>query len=190
MCIRDSLGSVGNALGEHTRDITTLLDQQGKVNKEIQQGLMRTGMVRFGAIIPRLRRVVRQAAQDLGKRAELLVGGEEAEVDRTVLENMVAPLEHMLRNSLAHGIELPEQRRATGKPDIGTITLSLRREGAELVLELGDDGAGLNFNAIRVKGEEKGLLLPGQPATQEAVSYTHLPGHDGAGSGAGAGFPD
>ena len=169
MEIAEDLGSVGNALGEHTRDITTLLDQQGKVNKEIQQGLMRTGMVRFGAIIPRLRRVVRQAAQDLGKRAELLVGGEEAEVDRTVLENMVAPLEHMLRNSLAHGIELPEQRRAAGKPDIGTITLSLRREGAELVLELGDDGAGLNFNAIRVKGEEKGLLLPGQPATQEEL---------------------
>jgi len=169
MEIAEDLGSVGNTLGEHTRDITALLDQQGKVNKEIQQGLMRTGMVRFGAIIPRLRRVVRQASQDLGKRAELLVAGEEAEVDRTVLENMVAPLEHMLRNSLAHGVELPEQRRAVGKSDIGTITLSLRREGAELVLELGDDGAGLNFNAIRVKGEEKGLLLPGQPATQDEL---------------------
>jgi chemosensory pili system protein ChpA (sensor histidine kinase/response regulator) len=149
--------------------ITTLLDQQGKVNKEIQQGLMRTGMVRFGSIIPRLRRVVRQAAQDLGKRAELLVDGEEAEVDRTVLESMVAPLEHMLRNSLAHGIELPDQRRAAGKPDIGTITLSLRREGAELVLELNDDGAGINFSAIHAKGEEKGLLLPGQPATEDEL---------------------
>ncbi|MFZ4791489.1 MAG: Hpt domain-containing protein [Candidatus Competibacteraceae bacterium] len=169
MEIAEDLGSVGNALGEHTRDITTLLDQQGKVNKEIQQGLMRTGMVRFGSIIPRLRRVVRQASQDMGKRAELLVDGEAAEVDRTVLENMVAPLEHMLRNSLAHGIELPEQRRATGKPDIGTITLSLRREGAELVLELNDDGAGIDFAAIRVKGEEKGLLLPGQPATKDEL---------------------
>jgi chemosensory pili system protein ChpA (sensor histidine kinase/response regulator) len=105
----------------------------------------------------------------LGKRAELLVGGEESEVDRTVLENMVAPLEHMLRNSLAHGIETPEQRRVVGKSDIGTITLSLRREGAELVLELGDDGNGLNFDAIRAKGEEKGLLLPGQPATPEEL---------------------
>jgi chemosensory pili system protein ChpA (sensor histidine kinase/response regulator) len=169
MEIADDLGNVGNTLGEHAREITTLLDQQGKVNKEIQQGLMRTGMVRFGSIIPRLRRVVRQSSQDLGKRAELLVGGEESEVDRTVLENMVAPLEHMLRNSLAHGIETPEQRRSVGKPEIGTITLSLRREGAELVLELGDDGNGLNFNAIRAKGEEKGLLLPGQPATPEEL---------------------
>ncbi|MDG4553522.1 MAG: Hpt domain-containing protein [Candidatus Competibacter sp.] len=169
MEIADDLGNVGNALGEHTRDVGSLLDQQGKVNKEIQQGLMRTGMVRFGSIVPRLRRVVRQAAQELGKRAELLVGGEEAEVDRTVLENMIAPLEHMLRNSLAHGIEAPEQRRAVEKSEIGTITLSLHREGAELVLELSDDGAGLNIEAIRAKGEEKGFLLPGQPASQEEL---------------------
>ena len=169
MEIADDLGNVGNTLGEHAREITTLLDQQGKVNKEIQQGLMRTGMVRFGSIIPRLRRVVRQAAQELGKRAELLVGGEESEVDRTVLENMVAPLEHMLRNSLAHGVETPERRRAAGKSEIGSINLSLRREGAELVLELNDDGSGLNFDAIRAKGTEKGLLLPGQPATQEEL---------------------
>ena len=169
MEIADDLGNVGNTLGEHAREITTLLDQQGKVNKEIQQGLMRTGMVRFGSVIPRLRRVVRQASQDLGKRAELLIGGEEAEVDRTVLESMLAPLEHMLRNSLAHGIEAPEQRRMAGKPEIGTVTLSLRREGAELVLELSDDGAGLNFAAIRAKGEEKGLLLPEQPATPEEL---------------------
>jgi len=169
MEIADDLGNVGNTLGEQTREVSSLLDQQAKVNKEIQQGLMRTGMVRFGSIVPRLRRVVRQAAQELGKRAELLVGGEEAEADRTVLENMVAPLEHMLRNSLAHGIEAPEQRRTVGKPEIGTITLSLHREGAELVLELSDDGAGLNFDAIRAKGEEKGFLPPGQPASQEEL---------------------
>ncbi len=183
MEIADDLGNVGNTLSEHSREVSTLLDLQGKVNKEIQQGLMHTGMVRFGSIIPRLRRVVRQAAQELGKRADLLVGGEESEVDRTVLENMVAPLEHMLRNSLAHGIETPEQRRAVGKSEIGTIMLSLRREGAELVLELGDDGSGLNFDAIRVKGEEKGLLLPDQPATQdELIALLLRPGFSTASS--------
>jgi chemosensory pili system protein ChpA (sensor histidine kinase/response regulator) len=169
MEIADDLGNIGGTLSEHAQEISTLLDQQAKVNKEIQQGLMHTGMVRFGSIIPRLRRVVRQAAQELGKRAELLVGGEEAEVDRTVLDKMVAPLEHMLRNSLAHGLETPEMRRAAGKSEIGTISLSLRREGAELVLELGDDGAGLNFAAIRAKGEEKGLLPPDEPATQDEL---------------------
>jgi len=169
MEVADDLSNIGNALGEHAREVSSLLDQQGKVNKEIQQGLMRNGMVRFGGIVSRLRRVVRQSAQELGKRAELLVGGEDAEVDRSVLENMIAPLEHMLRNSLAHGIEPPELRRERGKPEIGTITLSLRREGAELVLELNDDGSGLNFDAIRAKGEEKGLLLPGQPVTDEEL---------------------
>ncbi len=169
MEVADDLSNIGNALGEHAREVSSLLDQQGKVNKEIQQGLMRTGMVRFGGIVSRLRRVVRQSAQELGKRAELLVGGEDAEVDRSVLENMIAPLEHMLRNSLAHGIEPPELRRERGKPEIGTITLSLRREGAELVLELNDDGSGLNFDAIRAKGEEKGLLSPGQTVTDEEL---------------------
>ena len=177
MEIADDLGNVGNTLDEHARDIGTLLDQQGKVNKEIQQGLMHTGMVRFGGIIPRLRRVVRQSAQELGKRAELLVSGEEAEVDRTVLESMVAPLEHMLRNSLAHGIEAPEQRRAAGKPEIGAISLGLRREGAELVLELNDDGGGLNFAAIRTKGEEKGLLTADQnPSQEELIALLLRPG--------------
>lgn len=177
MEIADDLGNIGTTLSEHSRDITNLLDQQGKVNKEIQQGLMRTGMVRFGSITPRLRRVVRQAAQDLGKRAELLVSGEDTEVDRTVLENIVAPLEHMLRNSLAHGIEAPERRREAGKSEIGTITLSLRREGAELVVELNDDGAGLNFAAIRAKGEEKGFLLPDQEvSSEELIALLMRPG--------------
>ena len=169
MEIADDLSNIGNTLGDHAREVTSLLDQQSKVNKEIQQGLMRTGMVRFGSIVSRLRRVARQSAQELGKRAELLVGGEDAEVDRNVLENMIAPLEHMMRNSLAHGIEPPELRRERGKPEIGTISLSLRREGAELVIELGDDGHGLNFEAIRAKGEEKGLLLPDQPASEEEL---------------------
>ncbi|PIE83083.1 MAG: hypothetical protein CSA09_03150 [Candidatus Contendobacter odensis] len=183
MEIADDLGNLGSTLGEHSREITNLLDQQAKVNKEIQQGLMRTGMVRFGTVIPRLRRVVRQAAQELGKRAKLLVSGDESEVDRTVLESMVAPLEHMLRNSLSHGIETPARRREINKSDVGTITLSLRREGAELVLEMGDDGAGLNFEAIRAKGEEKGILLPGQPATpDELIALLLRPGFSTAGA--------
>jgi chemosensory pili system protein ChpA (sensor histidine kinase/response regulator) len=167
MEIADDLGNIGTSLGDHAREVTSLLDQQGKVNKDIQQSLMRTGMVRFGSVVSRLRRVVRQSAQELGKRAELLVSGEDAEVDRVVLESMIAPLEHMLRNSLAHGIESPEVRRQHDKPEMGTITLGLRREGAELVLELSDDGAGLNFAAIRAKGEEKGLLQPEEPASPE-----------------------
>lgn len=183
MEIADDLGNIGTSLNDHAREVTSLLDQQGKVNKDIQQSLMRTGMVRFGSVVSRFRRVVRQSAQELGKRAELLVSGEDAEVDRIVLESMIAPLEHMLRNSLAHGIESPEIRRQHDKPEMGTITLGLRREGAELVLELTDDGAGLNFAAIRTKGEEKGLLQPDQPATHdELIALLLRPGFSTASS--------
>ncbi len=169
MEIVDDLTNIQATLDDHAQEMGFLLDQQGKVNKEIQQGLMRTRMVRFDSVAPRLRRVVRQAAQDVGKKAELVIEGLEAEVDRTILENMVAPLEHMLRNSISHGIEMPEERRAQGKPEQGVITLSMRREGAEIVLLLHDDGAGLNFDAIRAKGEKMGLLKPNQPVTQDEL---------------------
>ena len=177
MEIVDDLTSVRNTLQDQTKDIRVLLDQQGKVNKDIQQNLMRTGMVRFSTVAPRLRRVVRQVAQELGKRAQLILVGEEQEADRTVLDNMIAPLEHMLRNALSHGIETPEQRRAHNKPESGTITLSLCREGAELVFELSDDGNGINYDAIRAKGEEKGLLQPGaQVSEQELINLLLQPG--------------
>ena len=165
----DDLTNLQGTLEEQAQEMSFLLEQQGKVNKEVQQGLMRTRMVRFSSIAPRLRRVVRQAAQELGKSAELVLEGSEAEVDRTILENMLAPLEHMLRNSISHGIEEPERRRAAGKPETGAITLAMRREGGELVLTLSDDGAGLNFEAIRAKGEANGLLKPGESVTEDEL---------------------
>jgi chemosensory pili system protein ChpA (sensor histidine kinase/response regulator) len=169
MEIVEDLSNIKSTLEDQAQEMGNLLDQQAKVHKEIQQGLMRTRTVRFNKVEPRLCRVVRQAAQELGKRAELLLEGAESEVDRIVLENIVAPLEHMLRNAISHGIEIPEQRLAMGKPEVGTITLTLRREGAELVLNLKDDGAGLNFAAIRAKGEALGLLKPGQTVIQDEL---------------------
>jgi chemosensory pili system protein ChpA (sensor histidine kinase/response regulator) len=165
--IVDDLANIQTALDDQAQEMSFLLDQQAKVNKEVQQGLMRTRMVRFSSVAPRLRRVVRQVAQELGKKAELVFEGSEAEVDRTVLDNMVAPLEHMLRNSISHGLEGPEERRARGKTEKGTIVLAIRREGAELVMNLRDDGAGLNFTAIRAKGEAQGLLRPGKPVSED-----------------------
>ncbi|NJN45476.1 MAG: response regulator, partial [Candidatus Competibacteraceae bacterium] len=167
--IVDDLANIQTALDDQTQEMGFLLDQQAKVNKEVQQGLMRTRMVRFSSAAPRLRRVVRQVAQELGKKAELIFEGSEAEIDRAVLDNMVAPLEHMLRNSISHGIEDPQQRLAQGKPEAGSIVLTIRREGAELVLDLQDDGAGLNYDVIRAKGESQGLLKPGQPTSEDEL---------------------
>ena len=145
-------------LTARNRDAETLLLQQARVNTELQEGLMRTRMVPFDRLVPRLRRIVRQVAGELGKQVELVVQNAEGEMDRSVLEGMVAPLEHMLRNAVDHGIEAIEARRAAGKPDLGTIRLSLSREGGDILLTLADDGGGVNIAAVRRKAVERGLM--------------------------------
>jgi chemosensory pili system protein ChpA (sensor histidine kinase/response regulator) len=145
-------------LDDLTRQYETLLLQQSRVSSELQEGLMRTRMVPFDALLPRLRRVVRQASGELGKQVQLKLGGAQGELDRNVLERMTAPLEHMLRNAVAHGLESPDKRKKAGKPEEGTVSIAVRREGSEVVLEVGDDGAGLDRAAIRRRGEERGLI--------------------------------
>ena len=145
-------------LAAKNRDAETLLLQQARVNTELQEGLMRTRMVPFDRLVPRLRRIVRQVAGELGKQVEFVVGNAEGEMDRTVLERIVAPLEHMLRNAVDHGIEMAEARRAAGKSDTGTIRLNLGREGGDIVLTLEDDGGGIRLEAVRRKAIERGLM--------------------------------
>ncbi len=152
------LGSLQQTLDDQTRQYETLLLQQSRVSSDLQEGLMRTRMVPFDAMVPRLRRVVRQAAQDTGKQVQLRLDGAQGELDRNVLERMVSPLEHLLRNAIAHGLETPSGRRAAGKADEGSVRIAVRREGSEVVLEVSDDGAGLDRVAIRRRAEERGLL--------------------------------
>ena len=119
---------------------------------------MRTRMVPFTSLAARLRRIVRQTAQELGKKVELELSGAEGEMDRTVVDRVIAPVEHMLRNAISHGIEMPEQRRAAGKPESGTIRILLDRESSDVVLRIVDDGAGMNLAAIRSKAIERGMM--------------------------------
>ncbi|MDR7097891.1 chemosensory pili system protein ChpA (sensor histidine kinase/response regulator) [Lysobacter niabensis] len=150
--------SLQTTLDDLTRQYETLLLQQSRVSSELQEGLMRTRMVPFDALVPRLRRVVRQASGELGKNVQLKLGNAQGELDRNVLERMTAPLEHMLRNAVAHGLEKPDKRKKAGKAEEGSISIAIRREGSEVVLEVADDGAGLNRDAIRKRGEERGLV--------------------------------
>ncbi|RPD84420.1 response regulator [Luteimonas sp. 100069] len=154
-------GSLQQTLDDQTSQYETLLTQQSRVSSDLQEGLMRTRMVPFDGLVPRLRRVMRQAAQDTGKPVQLQLEGTQGELDRNVLERMVSPLEHMLRNAVAHGLESPEARRKAGKPAEGQVRIAVRREGSEVVLEVGDDGAGLDRAAIRRRAEERGLLQAG-----------------------------
>ncbi len=145
-------------LSEKTRDTETLLLQQSRINTELQEGLMRSRMVPFSRLVPRLRRIIRQISSELGKRVNFELDNIEGELDRTMLERMVAPLEHMLRNAVDHGIEMPDVRVASGKQEIGTVRLSLGREGGDVILRLSDDGCGVNIERVRQKAIERGLM--------------------------------
>ncbi|VVP73827.1 Sensor histidine kinase RcsC [Pseudomonas fluorescens] len=147
-------------LTQQAQQSYSLLQQQARVNSQLQEGLTGTRMVPFERLVPRLQRVVRQVASELGKQVELVVGNAEGELDRSVLERMVAPLEHMLRNAVDHGLETGATRLAAGKPEQGTISLNLLHEGADIVIEMTDDGAGVPLEAVRRKAVKRGLLDP------------------------------
>ena len=171
------VASIEGLLENLNRDGQNLLQQQGRVVAELQNGLMRTRMVPFQRHVQRLTRLVRQAAQEADKKVELVIEGGSGELDRQVLERMLPPFEHMLRNAVVHGIEKPQERLAQGKPETGTITVRLEREGSEVVITVADDGAGLNVAAIRTKARQMGLLRPDQDITdEEALQLVLEPG--------------
>jgi len=140
------------------RQSDTLLIQQTRIGAELQDGIMRTRMIPFSRISPRLQRIARLTARELRKQVDFIINGEQIEFERTVLNRVVAPLEHMLRNAIAHGVEDAQTRQQAGKPSMAKITIDLGREGSELIIKLSDDGAGLNLRAIRQKAEERGLI--------------------------------
>jgi len=154
------LSELRDTLSALAHDAQTLLGHQARVNTDLQEGLMRTRMVPFGRLLPRLQRIVRQVADELGKQVEFDIGNPDGEIDRSVLERMIAPLEHMLRNAVDHGLESTEARLAAGKPAPGRISLNLVHEGSEVVLEMSDDGAGVPLAAVRHKAIKRGLLDP------------------------------
>ncbi len=165
----NDVASIQQLLETLTGDAQNLLQQQGRTITELQNGLMRTRMVSFQRQVQRLSRIVRQSAAETNKQVELVVEGASGELDRQVLERMLPPLEHMLRNAVVHGIESPAMRVAQGKSETGHLHLALRREGAEVVVVISDDGAGMNLPAIRAKGLALGLIQAGQQLSDEAV---------------------
>ncbi len=139
-------------------EINAALSAQSRLNRRLQDDLMHLRTVPFQRVAERLHRVVRQSARELGKRAQLEISGGQVEIDRGVLEKIVAPLEHLLRNAVAHGVEPGKLRAAAGKPETGRIQLALRQEINDIVIQVSDDGAGLNLPAIRDKAARLGLI--------------------------------
>lgn len=143
---------------DKTRETENLLLQLSRTQTDLQEGLMDSRTVPFSRITPRLQRVVRQTATELGKSVELRILNDEGEIDRNILERITSPLEHMLRNAVDHGIEKSQERIESGKSRTGLITLEVLREGGEIVINLIDDGRGINVNAVRQKAIEQGLI--------------------------------
>ncbi len=152
------LHDLKETLNERLIGTETLLLHQSRINTDLQEGLMKTRMVPFARIVPRLRRIVRQVGLELGKKVELRMDNIHGEMDRSVLDRMVAPLEHMIRNAVDHGIESEQQRKEAGKPETGSIAITTYRQGGDIVIHLADDGRGLDVERIRQIALEKELI--------------------------------
>ena len=170
------VSSIKDLLQNISADTEGLLVQQGRTTTELQDQLMRTRMVPFDQHSSRLSRLVRQTAKDQGKLAELSIVGS-GDLDRQVLEKMLPPFEHMLRNAVIHGLESPAEREVLGKPPTGTICIAIRREGAEVVIEIADEGRGLDVTAILRKAAELGFVNRDATLTdEEAMQFILRPG--------------
>jgi len=173
----NDLSSLRTMLGEQVKDSETLLLQQSRVNTDLQDGLIKSRMVRFSGLLSRLRRLVRQNSQELGKKAELVISGEENEVDNKVLDRMIAPLEHIIRNAISHGIETPVDRVKNGKPEVGVIAIDITRDGSDIVIKVSDDGAGINLEKVRSRALQLGLMKQNHNITDsDLVQYILEPG--------------
>ncbi len=154
----NDVSTVQQNLLKNLDDANAAILAQARMNRQLQQELMSVRMVPFSSQAERLYRIVRQTAKELGKRANLEIRGGQVELDRSVLDKIGAPLEHLLRNAVAHGLEGRDTRLAAGKTEIGEVSLTLAQEGNEIIVTMADDGAGLNFERIRARGIEAGLL--------------------------------
>jgi chemosensory pili system protein ChpA (sensor histidine kinase/response regulator) len=155
----------------------TDLTSQSRLTRDLQQQLMRVRLVPFSNVSERLYRVARQVAKELDKRVNLDIRGAATELDRGVLEKMAGPFEHLIRNAIVHGLEVPAERRAAGKNEVGELTLDVRQEGNEIIVIINDDGAGLHLERIQARAVERQLITPDQVLSdRELMELIFQPG--------------
>lgn len=145
-------------------------------SRDLQQAVMSIRMMPISFVFNRFPRVVRDTAASLNKKVNLKLAGEDTELDKGLIERLADPLNHLVRNSIDHGIELPGQRRAAGKPEVGQIVLRASHQGGNIVVEVSDDGAGLNRDRLLAKAQEKGIPVPDNPSSKEVWQLIFAPG--------------
>ncbi|WP_416462035.1 chemotaxis protein CheA [Rubrivivax gelatinosus] len=164
---------------ELAREIKAQYTVINRIAEDMQHAIMQVRMLPVGAVFQRFGRLVRDISRKLGKEVHLVVEGEETEADKNVIESLADPLIHILRNSLDHGIETPQARRDAGKPAAGTIRIRAHQESDRVVIEISDDGAGVDAARVRTKAVERGLIPADRAATlgdHDAVQLIFLPG--------------
>jgi len=160
-------------------ELTETLEQMDRVTTDLQNIVMKVRMVPVSAVFNRFPRMVRDVSKELNKEINLTIEGEETELDRTVIDEIGDPIMHLLRNSLDHGVEHPDDREAKGKPRTGEVGLIARHEGNNVVIMVTDDGAGINADKIRKKAVEKGMISQEEADKlddADAVRLIFLPG--------------
>ena len=160
-------------------ELTETLEQMDRVTTDLQNIVMKVRMVPVSQVFNRFPRMVRDVTKELNKEINLTIEGEETELDRTVIDEIGDPIMHLLRNSLDHGVEMPDEREAKGKPRVGEVGLIARHEGNNVVIMVTDDGSGIDADKIRRKAVEKGLYTQEEVDKmddQDAVRIIFLPG--------------
>nr|WP_298893089.1 Hpt domain-containing protein [uncultured Acinetobacter sp.] len=164
-------------LADKIRDTESLLLQQSRLQNELQQNLMGTRLVPFTRLVPRLQRLVRQVSTQLNRPVDFNIENTEGELDRNILERLVSPLEHMLRNAIDHGIEDQDQRAQAGKSATGRINLNIAREGNDILVIFSDDGKGIDVDAVKAKATNNGLITADmQVSDEDVMQYIFHPG--------------
>jgi two-component system chemotaxis sensor kinase CheA len=190
-----SIKDIRKAISDEYSDVFTLFDMYeaslknnvvkfrstsqnlGRITSELQEGVMRIRMVPISQIFSRFPRLVRDLSKTLGKKINLVIEGEETELDKSVIEDLLDPIMHSVRNSIDHGVESPAERREAGKPEEGMVLLRAANEGNMIVIEIADDGKGIDVEAVKSKAIERGLIHPNKILTDvEAFNLIFEPG--------------
>lgn len=161
----------------HALDVA--VNQLDLLVSDLQNAVMKTRMQPIGRLFQKYPRIARDLARQLGKEVELVIEGEETEIDKTMIEDLSDPLIHLIRNAVDHGIEMPDERVAVGKPPQGTVTLAAKQEGDHIVIIVADDGRGMDPEKIRAKAVEKGLITPEEANSldeRQSLNLIFLPG--------------
>lgn len=176
---KNSLASQSNGNGEiDSQTLHENIEYLERITTNLHESVMKVRMVPIESVVAKFPRMIRDLDRKLNKPMELIMTGEDTELDRTVVDQLGDPLQHLLRNSADHGIESPEDRKAAGKPEKGTIFLNAFQEGNNVIIEVGDDGGGINTEKVKEKAIERGLVTPEEAenlSQKEIIDFLFMP---------------